>query len=325
MYNKYSRLTEIHRQHPAGGAGASSSRTALPASGGPAVHPEQEQEHTGAPPSHFVEAQAEQELWQELRDHGTLLNRALNEALQIHSGRAWHIFQVSGLSSGFVVSSLAFFRVRAFFDPFSSRLACRRQDLERQARERYDALDRLDADLNWYRGQYNALDALVEALRSPDRWLLYRAEALLDQPPEQDAQAAGDASAVERVRTTLVERDDTLRRAREDLAGARSVAAAWEAEVASARAQLQQDRTALEGARSWQSQAEEKAKEVEGLRTALADKAPALAVAEEQLRQEQAARQQAETQLQQERAALAEAQAVLERERLAWEEALGRL
>jgi hypothetical protein len=119
---------------PAGGAGASSSRTALPASGGPAVHPEQEQEHTGAPPSHFVEAQAEQELWQELRDHGTLLNRALNEALQIHSGRAWHIFQVSGLSSGFVVSSLAFFRVRAFPDPFSSRLACRRQDLERQAR-----------------------------------------------------------------------------------------------------------------------------------------------------------------------------------------------
>jgi hypothetical protein len=80
---------------------------------------------------------------------------------------------------------------------------------------------------------------------------VYRAEALLDQPPEQDAQAAGDASAVERVRTALVERDDTLRRAREDLAGARSVAAAWEAEVASARAQLKQDRAALEGARSW--------------------------------------------------------------------------
>jgi hypothetical protein len=35
------------------------------------------------------------------------------------------------------------------------------QDLERRARERYDALDRLDADLNWYRGQYDALDALV--------------------------------------------------------------------------------------------------------------------------------------------------------------------
>jgi hypothetical protein len=81
-------------------------------------------------------------------------------------------------------------------------------------------------NLNWYRGKYDALDALVEALRSPDRWLVYRAEALLDQPPEQDAQDAGGASAVERVRTTLVERDDTLSRAREDLAGARSVAAA---------------------------------------------------------------------------------------------------
>jgi hypothetical protein len=127
---------------------------------------------------------------------------------------------------------------------------------------------------------------------------VYRAEALLDQPPEQDAQVAGDASAVERVRTALVERDDALHRARDDLAGARTIAAAWEAEIVSARAQLQQDRAALEGARAWQSQAEEKAKEAEGLRTTLADKAVALAAAEEQPRQEQAARQQAETQLQ---------------------------
>jgi hypothetical protein len=110
---------------------------------------------------------------------------------------------------------------------------------------------RLDADLHWYRGQYEALDTLVEALRSPDRWLAYRAEALLDLPPEQDAQAAGDASAVERVRAALVERDDALRRAREDLAGARSVATVWEAEVATAHTQLQQDRAALEGARAW--------------------------------------------------------------------------
>jgi hypothetical protein len=184
-----------------------------------------------------------------------------------------------------------------------------------------DALDRLDVDLNWYRGQYNAL----EALRPPDMWLVYRAEALLDQPPEQGAQATGDASAVERVRTVLVERDDVLHRACEDLAGARTIAAAWEAEVVFACAQLQQDRAALEGARVWQSQAEEKAKEAKGLRTALADKAAVLAAAEEQLCQEQAARQQVETQLQQERAALAEARAALEWERLAQEEALGRL
>jgi hypothetical protein len=65
--------------------------------------------------------------------------------------------------SDFVVSSPAFFRIRAFPDPFSSRLDRRWQDLERQAQEKYDALDRLDTDLNWYRGQYDSLDALVEA------------------------------------------------------------------------------------------------------------------------------------------------------------------
>jgi chromosome segregation ATPase len=116
--------------------------------------------------------------------------------------------------------------------------------LERRARERYDTLDHLDAELNWYRGQY---DALVEALRTPNRWLEYRAEALRDQLPEQDAQSIKYVSAVERVKTALVDWDEALHKAREDLAGARTVAAAWQAEVASSRAQLQQDRAALEG------------------------------------------------------------------------------
>jgi hypothetical protein len=77
---------------PADSAGASSSHTALPASGGPAAHPERERERAGAPPAHFVEAQAEQELWQELRDHGASLNRALNEVLRIHYGPVWRVF-----------------------------------------------------------------------------------------------------------------------------------------------------------------------------------------------------------------------------------------
>jgi hypothetical protein len=212
---------------------------------------------------------------------------------------------------GFRSSFSCFLCVRVFSDARSSRLACWRQELERQARERYDALDRLDADLHWYWGQYETLDALFEALRSPDRWLAYRTEALLELPPEQGAQAAGGASAVERVRTVLVERDDSLRWAREDLEGARSVAAAWEAEVVTARAQLQQGCAALE--------------ETEGMKMALADKAAALTAAEEQLQQERAARQEAEGQLQQERAALVEARAALERERMAREEALGQL
>jgi hypothetical protein len=137
---------------------------------------------------------------------------------------------------GFSFVSFAFELLLTLVFP---RLIGRRQDLERPARERYDTLDRLDADLNWYRGQYDALDALVEALRTPDRWLVYRVEALRDQPLEQDARAAEDISVVERVKTALVDRDEVLHKAREDLAGARTVAAVWEAEVASARAQLQ--------------------------------------------------------------------------------------
>jgi hypothetical protein len=96
------------------------------------------------------------------------------------------------------------------------------------------------------------------------------------------------------VRTTLLERDEVLRKALEDLAGMRTVVAEWEAEVATTRAQLQQLRATLEGARAWQSLDDEKAKEVEQLRTSLADKAASLASMEEQLRQEWDARQQAE-------------------------------
>jgi chromosome segregation ATPase len=110
---------------------------------------------------------------------------------------------------------------------------------------------------------------------------------------------------------TSVERDDALRRAREDLEGARSLASSWEAEVATARTQLQQGRTTLE--------------EIEGLKTALADKAVALTAAEEHLRQERATRQGAEGQLQQERAALVEARAALEQGCMAREEALSQL
>jgi hypothetical protein len=197
-----------------------------------------------------------------------------------------------------------FLFVHVFSDARPSCSACWWQELERWARERYVILDRLDADFHWYRGQYEALDALVEALRSPDRWLACRAEALLDLPPEQGAQAAEGASAVERVRTALVERDDALRRAREDLEGARSLASTGEAEVVAARVQLQRGRATLD--------------EAEGLKTALADKAAALTMEEEQLRQERAARQEADGQLQRERAAL-------EQGRLAREEALGQL
>jgi hypothetical protein len=49
---------------------------------------------------------------------------------------------------------------------------------------------------------------------------------------------------------------------------------------------LEQDCATLEGARSWQSATEERAKEAKQLRTSLADKAASLASTEEQLQQE---------------------------------------
>jgi hypothetical protein len=79
---------------PMYGAEASSSRAALPARDAIVARPEQERGHAGAPPTHLVEAQAEQALWQEFRDHDTLLNNTLNEALRIHRGPLWQIFQV---------------------------------------------------------------------------------------------------------------------------------------------------------------------------------------------------------------------------------------
>jgi hypothetical protein len=50
---------------------------------------------------------------------------------------------------------------------------------------------------------------------------------------DQGAQAVEDASAVEKVTMALLERDEALRKAREDLAAMRIVAAEWEMEVAS--------------------------------------------------------------------------------------------
>jgi chromosome segregation ATPase len=131
--------------------------------------------------------------------------------------------------------------------------------------------------------------------------LVYRAEALRDHLLELEGQSTERASAVERVRTALIDRDEALQQAREDLERARSVAADWEAEVVSVRAQRQRDRADLKKARSRQSQVEERAKkdkerakEAEELRAALAAKAVAVVAVEEQLWQERAACREAE-------------------------------
>jgi hypothetical protein len=66
------------------GAEASSSRAGRSAPG---------ERRVDDPPA-FADAREEQELWGELRDHGAVLNRALIEALRIHGGPAWRVFQV---------------------------------------------------------------------------------------------------------------------------------------------------------------------------------------------------------------------------------------
>jgi hypothetical protein len=135
-------------------------------------------------------------------------------------------------------------------------------------------------------------------LSRPDNgWLEYQLKAVRDELLEQGAQTVEGGSTMDQVRVALLEKDEALLKAREDLAAVWTVAAEWETEVASTRAQLQQDRATLEGARSWQSQAEEKAKEAEQLRVELAEKATALATVEGQLQLEQSARQQAEARL----------------------------
>jgi chromosome segregation ATPase len=196
---------------------------------------------------------------------------------------------------------------------------CWRQELELRARDRYGAFDQMSTELRQLREQRDDLDALAKALRTRDGWLAYQAEVLRDHLWEPEGRSTGRASAIERGRTALIDRDEALQQVREDLERARSVAADWEAEVVSARAQHRRDRAELEEARSQRSQAEERAREAEELKAALAAKAITVVAAEEQLRQKRAARQEAEGQLQQERAALAEARTALEREHAALE------
>jgi predicted nucleic acid-binding Zn-ribbon protein len=288
------------------GAKASSSRAGRSAPG---------EGRVGDPPA-FADTQEEQELWGELRDHGAALNRALNEALWIHGGPAWRVFQVR--------------RRRLFSLIFSSSrsilAACRLlvlirwwQELEHRTRDKYGAFDQMSAELCRLREQCVAFDALANALRTSDSWLSYRAEAIRDQLQESEGQAAVRPSTLERVRTALIDRDEALRQARADLERMRTLAANWEAEVVAVCNDNLELHSLLRGAQAQQSQAEErarvaeqKAKEAEELKVALYAKVAALAIAEDRLLQERTARQGAEGQLQQEQAALADVRSALE-------------
>jgi chromosome segregation ATPase len=261
----------------------------------------------------------------ELRDHGAALNWVLNEALRIHGGPAWRVFQVRYccLFSSISSSSCLFLAARHLLV-----LAYWRQELEHRARDKYGAFDRMSAELGQLQEQRDAFDALAEALGTQDGWLSYRAEALRDQLLEHEGQAAARPPALERICTALIDRDEALQQAQGDVEKVRVVASDWEAEVQTVRSDNQELCTWLQEAQAQQNRAEErawsaeqKAKEVNELKAALDAKVAALATAENQLRQERTARQGAEGQLQQERTALADARSVLERERAARETA----
>jgi hypothetical protein len=128
-------------------------------------------------PPAFADAQEEQQLWGELRDHGATLNRALNEALRIHGGTAWRVFQVRHCCPFCLTSSTSclFFAARCLLVS-----VCWRQELKDCARDKYGAFDRMSAELRQLRERCDAFDALADALGTPDSWLSYRVEALRD-------------------------------------------------------------------------------------------------------------------------------------------------
>jgi chromosome segregation ATPase len=205
-------------------------------------------------------------------------------------------------------------------------LICGCQELERRAHDKYDAFDRVNAEVHQLRERCSAFDTLADALRTPDSWLAYRAVAWRDELPESSRQDPARRSSLERVCAALIDRDEALWQARSDLEKTRTLATNWEAEVASVRGEIRGLRSSLEGAQAQQRQAEERArgleqraKEADDLKAALDAKVAALVVDEEQLQQERTARQGAKGRLQQEQAALVNARSALEQERVARE------
>jgi hypothetical protein len=102
----------------------------------------------------------------------------------------------------------------------------------------------MSAELCQFRERSVAFDVLADALRTPDSWLSYRAEALRDQLQESEGQAVPRPSTLERVRTALIDRDEALRQARADLERMHTLVTNWEVEVTTVWAENQ-------GVRSW--------------------------------------------------------------------------
>jgi predicted nucleic acid-binding Zn-ribbon protein len=87
--------------------------------------------------------------------------------------------------------------------------------------------------------------------------------ALRDQLHESARQDPAHPSSLERVCTALIDQDEALQRARADLEKTCTLAANWEAEVASVRSDNRGLRSSLQGAQAQQRQAEERARALE--------------------------------------------------------------
>jgi hypothetical protein len=179
-----------------------------------------------------------------------VLNRALNEALRIHGGPAWRVFQVKHRCLFLLVSSSSCLFPAAQRSPGSF---CWRQELEHRARNKYGAFDEMSAELRRLQEQGDAFSALAEALRSPDSWLWYQAVALRDQLQECERKAPERPSTLERICTALIDRDEALQQARGEAERMRTLATNWEAEVATVRAENQEVRAWLLEAQAQQS------------------------------------------------------------------------
>jgi chromosome segregation ATPase len=121
----------------------------------------------------------------------------------------------------------------------------------------------MSAELRQLRERCDAIDALADALRTPDSRLSYRAVALRDQLQKCERQDAARPSTLEHVCTALIDRDEALRQARADLERMRTLAANWETEVVAVRNDNLELHSLLRGAQAQQSQAEERARALE--------------------------------------------------------------
>jgi hypothetical protein len=81
-------------QQPVHDAKVLTSRATLPASDVAISQPKQGLRRLGVPRTLLDKAQAEQMLWQEFRDHDASINNAQTEALRLHGGLSFRLFEV---------------------------------------------------------------------------------------------------------------------------------------------------------------------------------------------------------------------------------------